>query len=212
MLACLVSFANEYHVFHCHAVIKKNSYGLVIISRYGVLKTVRTRGPYMHMCICACAHCFHATATNPPWHCAINWRFSSWLSRIFGEIMDPCRHILSTMWTLDTYNVYLYKKTQLTTYLLWSVPLWSAKEINGTTDSACPKLYKAWADPVVTHASKKIRVLHGHGLAKPNRQNVLKRKRPSPREAFAFLSASFSLNKSPFNLINKSSSRNGAGH
>ena len=27
----------------------------------------------------------------------------------------PCRHILSTMWTLDTYNVYLYKKTQLTT-------------------------------------------------------------------------------------------------
>ena len=25
----------------------------------------------------------------------------------------PCRHILSTMWTLDTYNVYLYKKTQL---------------------------------------------------------------------------------------------------
>ena len=113
MLACLVSFANEYHVFHCHAVIKKNSYGLVIISRYGVLKTVRTRGPYMHMCICACAHCFHATATNPPWHCAINWRFSSWLSRIFGEIMDPCRHILSTMWTLDTYNVYLYKKTQL---------------------------------------------------------------------------------------------------
>ena len=110
MLACLVSFANEYHVFHCHAVIKKNSYGLVIISRYGVLKTVRTRGPYMHMCICACAHCFHATATNPPWHCAINWRFSSWLSRIFGEIMDPCRHILSTMWTLDTYNVYLYKK------------------------------------------------------------------------------------------------------
>jgi len=26
---------------------------------------------------------------------------------------DPCRHILSTMWTLDTYNVYLYKKTQL---------------------------------------------------------------------------------------------------
>ena len=45
---------------------KKNSSGLVIISRYGVLKTVRTRGPYMHMCICACAHCFHATATNPP--------------------------------------------------------------------------------------------------------------------------------------------------
>ena len=27
----------------------------------------------------------------------------------------PCRHILSTMWLLDTYNVYLYKKTQLTT-------------------------------------------------------------------------------------------------
>jgi len=86
------------------------------------------------------------------------------------------------------------------------------RRTNGTTDSACLKLYKAWADPVVTHASKKIRVLHGHGLAKPNRQNVLKRKRPSPREAFAFLSASFSLNKSPFNLINKSSSRNGAGH
>jgi len=65
---------------------------------------------------------------------------------------------------------------------------------------------------VVTHASKKIRVLHGHGHAKPNRQYVLKRKRPAPREAFAFLSASFSVNKSPFNLINKSSSRNGAGH
>jgi len=86
------------------------------------------------------------------------------------------------------------------------------RRTNGTTDSACLKLYKAWADPVVTHASKKIRVLHGHGLAKPNRQNVLKRKRPSPQKVFAFLSASFSLNKSPFNLINKSSSRNVAGH
>ena len=32
MLACLVSFANEYHVFHCHSVIFENSYGLVIIS------------------------------------------------------------------------------------------------------------------------------------------------------------------------------------
>ena len=32
MLACLVSFANEYHVFHCLSVIFENSYGLVIIS------------------------------------------------------------------------------------------------------------------------------------------------------------------------------------